>query len=142
VLSTDNLSRPREELVPLLGVLGELFERLPNRARQLDCSVRVIGDLDRLPAKLAAQATAAVASAGRGTWQVTVALAYGGRQEIVDACRALVEELVERGVPAAELAGAIDDPGLATHLYQPDMPDPDIIIRTSGETRISGFLLW
>jgi short-chain Z-isoprenyl diphosphate synthase len=74
--------------------------------------------------------------------QVNIALCYGGRQEIVDACRALVAELAARGVTSAEIADAIDSQGIARHLYAADLPDTDLVVRTSGESRLSGFLLW
>ena len=142
VLSTDNLQRPPHELHPLFDVLGELCDCLPEQARALDFSVRVIGHLDLLPADLASRAKTAADTASTGAWQVTIALAYGGRQEVVDAAQALVQELLERGIPEDGLAAAIDSDGLARHLYQPDTPDPDLIIRTSGASRLSGFLLW
>ncbi|HCT14880.1 MAG TPA: isoprenyl transferase, partial [Corynebacterium nuruki] len=67
---------------------------------------------------------------------------YGGRQEIVDATRALVDELVARGVPADELSSRITDDAIGDHLYTSGQTDPDLVIRTSGEQRLSGFLLW
>jgi short-chain Z-isoprenyl diphosphate synthase len=73
---------------------------------------------------------------------VNIALCYGGRQEIVDACRALVADLASQGVKPSDLADAIDAQGIATHLYAADLPDTDLVIRTSGEARLSGFLLW
>lgn len=77
-----------------------------------------------------------------GERRITIALAYGGRQEIVDAARELVAGLVEEGVPPGELAQRIDADSLSRHLYAADLPDPDLVIRTSGEARLSGFLLW
>jgi short-chain Z-isoprenyl diphosphate synthase len=69
-------------------------------------------------------------------------MGYGGRQEIVDACRALVGDLVAEGTPPGELAERVDAASVAAHLYTADLPDPDLVIRTSGEARLSGFLLW
>jgi short-chain Z-isoprenyl diphosphate synthase len=69
-------------------------------------------------------------------------MGYGGRQEIVDAAKDLVTRLASDGVTAAEMAGHIDAEGLARHMYSADLPDPDLLIRTSGESRLSGFLLW
>lgn len=142
VLSTDNLQRPRKELEPLLEVLVELLERLPQQARELGFSLRVIGSMDLLPSSLLMAAKRAEERAGVGAWRVTVALGYGGRQEIVDACRSLVAELVAGGTPAEQLSDAIDADALARHLYTAELPDPDLVIRTSGESRLSGFLLW
>ncbi len=69
-------------------------------------------------------------------------MGYGGRQEIVDAARELVADLIERGIEPDKLPDAIDAESLAAHMYLADVPDPDLLIRTSGESRLSGFLLW
>jgi len=71
-----------------------------------------------------------------------VAMGYGGRQEIVDAAKDLVAKLVEEGVEPTEISDRIDADVLASHMYSSDLPDPDLLIRTSGESRLSGFLLW
>ena len=143
VLSTENLRRPPEELEPYFEVLGALFERLPALSACIGFSLAVSGSLDLLPSKLALAAKEAVARAtDGGRLHVNIALCYGGRQEIVDACRALVAELAGDGVSSTELAEAIDAEGIARHLYAADLPDTDLIIRTSGESRLSGFLLW
>jgi short-chain Z-isoprenyl diphosphate synthase len=143
VLSTENLRRPPEELEPYFEVLEELFERLPGLSARLGFSLAVSGSLDLLPAKLALAAKEAVAQArSGGRLHVNIALCYGGRQEIVDACRALVADLAADGTSPGELAEAIDAEGIARHLYAADLPDTDLVIRTSGESRLSGFLLW
>jgi short-chain Z-isoprenyl diphosphate synthase len=69
-------------------------------------------------------------------------MGYGGRQEIVDAAKDLVAKLAADGVPAEEIGAHIDADSLASHMYSADVPDPDLLIRTSGESRLSGFLLW
>jgi short-chain Z-isoprenyl diphosphate synthase len=142
VLSTDNLRRPVEELDPYFDVLVELLQDLPRLAARLGCSVRVIGSLDLLPAHLASSAKEAERQSPAGRWHFNLALGYGGRQEIVDACRSLVSELLSDGVEPAEIADHIDAAALSAHLYAADLPDPDLLIRTSGEARLSGFLLW
>lgn len=142
VLSTENLRRPPEELEPYFEVLGELFGRLPGLSARLGFSLGVNGSLDLLPAELALAAKEAAARAAGGPLHVNIALCYGGRQEIVDACRALVGELATRGATPSELADAIDADGIAKHLYAAHLPDTDLVIRTSGESRLSGFLLW
>lgn len=142
LLSKENLARPAQELEPYYSVLIDFFGRLPALAEELELSVRFIGSLDLLPARLVASAKEVEEFTAGGSRCLMVALGYGGRQEIVDACRDLVEELVEEGVPAGELGERIDVPALAAHLYAGDLPDPDLVIRTSGEARLSGFLLW
>jgi len=142
VLSTENLSRPAEELDPYFDVLIELFERLPALCGDHDMGLRVIGSLDLLPDRLTAAAKAAVEAGPEGSRRLNVAMGYGGRQEIVDAAKDLVSELVSDGVPGEEIPARITSAGLAGHMYSADMPDPDLLIRTSGESRLSGFLLW
>jgi short-chain Z-isoprenyl diphosphate synthase len=142
VLSTENLRRPAEELEPYFQVLAELFGRLPGLSAQVSFSLAVSGSLDLLPAELALAAKEAVAQSGDGPLQVNIALCYGGRQEIVDACRALVADLASQGVASSDIAEAIDAHGIARHLYAADLPDTDLVVRTSGEARLSGFLLW
>jgi short-chain Z-isoprenyl diphosphate synthase len=142
VLSKENLRRPPEELEPYFQVLGELFGRLPGLSARVGFSLAVSGSLDLLPADLVLAAKEAAAHAAGGPLHVNIALCYGGRQEIVDACRALVAELASRGVAAGDLAEAIDAGGIARNLYAADLPDTDLVIRTSGESRLSGFLLW
>jgi short-chain Z-isoprenyl diphosphate synthase len=144
VLSTDNLQRPREELDPYFDVLIELLEDLPRVAGRLGCSIRVIGSLELLPDRLSEAASRAEAakSGSPSSWRFNLALGYGGRDEIVDACRSLVAKLAAEGIPASEIAERIDAAGISTHLYTAGLPDPDLVIRTSGEARLSGFLLW
>ncbi len=142
VLSKENLSRPDDELEPYFDVLIGLFERLPDLAARNNLRIRFIGSLGLLPDTLTSAAKRAEQHAGSGDRRLTIALGYGGRQEIVDACRDLVTALVDQGVPADEIAERIDAEGIGTHLYTADLPDPDLVIRTSGESRLSGFLLW
>jgi short-chain Z-isoprenyl diphosphate synthase len=142
VLSTDNLARPPAELDPYFDVLVELLDRIPDLANSLGFSFRVIGSLDLLPSTLASAAKRAEARSESGKFAVNLALGYGGRQEVVDACRSLVAELAESGVDPSEIAEQIDASGIAAHLYIGDLPDPDLVVRTSGESRLSGFLLW
>ena len=143
VLSTDNLNRPAAELEPYFEVLIDLLDRLPEVASSLGFSFRVIGSLDLLPAPLALAAKRAEERIGPGRFVVNLALGYGGRQEVVDACRLLVADLlVEEPDDPASIPERIDAEGIAAHLYIGDLPDPDLVIRTSGEARLSGFLLW
>jgi short-chain Z-isoprenyl diphosphate synthase len=142
LLSTENLSRPASELEPYYDVLIELFDRIPAHASEHDLGVRFIGNLDLLPERLITAAKRLETACPHGRRRLTIALAYGGRQEIVDATRDLVARLAAEGVTADALADHIDADALAGHLYTADLPDPDLVIRTSGEARLSGFLLW
>lgn len=141
LLSTDNLSRPSEELDPYFDVLIEMFERLPKIATKLGYEVRFIGSLDLLPDHLSASAKQAQELTEPSDRRLTIAVGYGGRQEIVDACRELVAEIAENTSPE-DIASQITPEAIAEHLYASDLPDPDLVVRTSGESRLSGFLLW
>lgn len=142
LLSRENLSRPADELDPYFEVLIELFERLPGLTERYDMSIKVIGSLDLLPEQLVNAAKRAQEARPTGTRRLNIAMGYGGRQEIVDAAKDLVAELAAQGVPVSEIASRIDAGALAAHMYSADIPDPDLLIRTSGESRLSGFLLW
>ena len=142
VLSRENLARPADELAPYFEVLIELFHRLPSLAARHHLRLRFIGSLDLLPWDLVEAAKAAEAACSEGERHLNIAMGYGGRQEIVDAAKDLVARLASQGVGPAEMASHIDAEGLARHMYSADLPDPDLLIRTSGESRLSGFLLW
>jgi short-chain Z-isoprenyl diphosphate synthase len=142
VLSRENLDRPDEELGPYFDVLIELFGRLPEVCARHDMKLRFVGSLDLLPDNVVAAAKAAEEARPTGSRRLTIAMGYGGRQEIVDAVRDLVANLARQGVDAADLATHIDADAIGRHLYSSDLPDPDLLIRTSGESRLSGFLLW
>ncbi len=140
LLSQENLNRPDDELKPYYRVLMELFDRLPGDVP--DARIRVVGSLHLLPEDLRQSAEQLVERCGSGSRRITIALAYGGRQEIVDAVRDLVGKLRAEGLDGADLTSGIDADTLSAHLYTADLPDPDLVIRTSGESRLSGFLLW
>lgn len=142
VLSRENLSRPAEELDPYFEVLVELFGRLPELCARYDMGIRFIGSLDLLPDQLVAAAKQAEEAQPWGSRRLNIAMGYGGRQEIVDAAKDLVAKLVSDGIPPDEIGQHIDAASLAEHMYSADLPDPDLLIRTSGESRLSGFLLW
>jgi short-chain Z-isoprenyl diphosphate synthase len=142
LLSKENMQRPATELEPYYDVLIEMFEQIPEAVAGQSVRVRFIGSLDLLPGPLVDAAKRLHAACPVGDRTITIALAYGGRQEIVDAVRELVAELADDGVPAGEIIDHIDADALAAHMYASDIPDPDLVIRTSGEARLSGFLLW
>ena len=140
LLSTDNLNRPPEQLEGLLAVIGDAVEQL---AEQRRWRIHPVGALDLLPAPLANRLKEAEESTRDVDGiLVNVAVPYGGRREIADAVRSLLQEHAERGTSLEELAEVIDVDHIAEHLYTKGQPDPDLVIRTSGEQRLSGFLLW
>jgi short-chain Z-isoprenyl diphosphate synthase len=140
LLSTDNLGRPQAELSQLLGIIEDTVRELAASRRW---RVHPMGALDLLPdgtatvLKAAADATADVEGL-----IVNIAVGYGGRREIADAVRAMLQEQAGRGTSIEELAEVLDVEHIAEHLYTRGQPDPDLVIRTSGEQRLSGFLLW
>ena len=120
----------------------ELFERIPESSAGEDVRVRFIGSLDLLPGDLVESAKRLEERCASGSRRVTIALAYGGRQEIVDAVKDLIADLADEGVSAQGIADHIDKHALSSRMYASDLPDPDMVLRTSGEARLSGFLLW
>ena len=141
LLSTENLGRGADELDELLQIIADVVDEIS--APGTNWRVRIVGRLEVLPDWLADRLRAAeVASRGRTGVTVNVAVGYGGRQEIADAARDLVADLVAEGVTGEELLERITVEGIGEHLYTSGQPDPDLVIRTSGEQRLSGFLLW
>ncbi len=140
LLSTDNLARSASELGPLLGIIEGVVARLAQTGRW---RVHPVGALDLLPDSTArVLKDAAVATSQVSGLHVNVAVGYGGRREIADAVRSLLLEQAEQGTSIEELAEVIDVEHMADHLYTKGQPDPDLVIRTSGEQRLSGFMLW
>ncbi|HSU37139.1 MAG TPA: isoprenyl transferase [Propionibacteriaceae bacterium] len=141
VLSTDNFSRSgTEEIEPLLEVIEQMVTGLAATRRW---RVHVVGDLDLLPKRTATLLRAADRStADLDAMDVNIAVSYGGRHELRDAVRSLLAEEARHGTPISELAETLDIEQIAEHLYTKGQPDPDLIIRTSGEQRLSGFLMW
>ena len=133
--STETWARPVDEVDDLMEIFGETIEReLPDLARQ-GVRTRFIGRRDRVPAWLQERMAALEAeTASNDRLSLWIAFDYGGRAELVDAAR----RLLEAGIAPADL----DEETLAAHLYAPELPDPDLLIRTSGELRLSNFLLW
>ena len=133
--STENWSRTAEEVEALMEIFGETIDReLPDLCKQ-GVRCRFIGRRDRAPESLRQKMAALEAStAGYDRLDLWIAFDYGGRAEIVQAAR----RIAEAGIEPSE----IDENVVAANLYAPDMPDPDVLIRTSGELRVSNFLLW
>jgi short-chain Z-isoprenyl diphosphate synthase len=141
LLSTDNLHRPAEELEPLLRIIAGVARELSGPGTPW--RLKVVGALDLLPAETGEALKAAEeATADRDGLTVNIAVGYGGRREIADAVRSLLQEHAASGGTLEELAEVIDVDHIAEHLYIKGQPDPDLVIRTSGEQRLSGFLLW
>jgi short-chain Z-isoprenyl diphosphate synthase len=139
LLSTDNLDRPATELEPLLRIIEDTVRELVAQ----NWHVNPVGALDMLPAGTAqVLKDASEATTDQTGLLVNVAVCYGGRREIADAVRSLLQDQATRGTTIEELAEILDVEHIAEHLYTAGQPDPDLVIRTSGEQRLSGFLLW
>ncbi|WP_029138842.1 isoprenyl transferase [Nakamurella lactea] len=141
LLSTDNLRRSDDEVEALLAIIPDVADELaaPDKPWRL----RIVGSMDVLPQPVATRLAAAeMRTADRTGLQINIAVGYGGRQEIVDAVRSLLAEGAERGDDLPELIESVTTEGIGRHLYTSGQPDPDLFIRTSGEQRLSGFLLW
>ena len=140
LLSTDNLTRPNEELGQLMGIIAQTVRALADIQQW---HVHPVGALDLLPVETAtALKEADAATRDIDGMTVNVAVGYGGRREVVDAVRSLLAEHAERGTSLDDLAQVLEPEHIAEHLYTKGQPDPDLVIRTSGEQRLSGFLLW
>ena len=137
--SSENWSRPRDEVFGLMKLFVEVLERELANLEHMRVRVRVIGDLDDVTPETAdAFRRCVTRTAGNTGLVLVVALNYGGRAEIVEAARALASDAAEGRLEPAD----IDDELFASRLQTTDIPDPDLVIRTSGEMRVSNFLLW
>ncbi|RAJ71615.1 short-chain Z-isoprenyl diphosphate synthase [Streptomyces sp. Amel2xB2] len=140
LLSTDNLQRAENELLPLLGIIEDTVRDLADAGRW---RVHHVGQLDLLPDRTQQVLKKAEEKAGHiDGVLVNVAVGYGGRQEITDAVRSLLADRAAAGAKLDELAETLTVEDISEHLYTRGQPDPDLVIRTSGEQRLSGFMLW
>lgn len=140
LLSTDNLGRPPEELTPLLRIIEDVVTDLASTGRW---RLHPAGALDLLPVETAAVLRrGAEETADIDGLVVNLAVGYGGRQEIADAVRSLLASRAAEGATLADVAAEVTVEDIGAHLYTKGQPDPDLVIRTSGEQRLSGFLLW
>ena len=137
--STENWARPEDEVVALMGLLERYLREEQDDLLRNGIRLRGIGQIERLPAPVREMLAAAEAiTAHNDGMELLLALSYGGRAEVVEAVRDLARE-----VAAGRLSPeAIDESLLASRLYTAGLPDPDLLIRTSGDLRISNFLLW
>ena len=141
LLSTDNLiGREPSELQELIDIIVELAEELRRRGRW---KLQVVGDIEALPFEAASRLSRVESEtvSNDGT-HVNLAIAYGGRKEIADAMRSILEKHAKSGSSIEQLAEVMTPELIAENLYTGGQPDPDLLIRTSGEQRLSGFLLW
>ena len=140
LLSNQNLSRSAEELRPLLEIIGQTVSNLASRRRW---KIRPVGSMEILPAELRTLLErAAKETKDIDGIVVNVAIGYGGRNEIVDAVKSLITDGEKSGKTLGEIAANLDVDAISKHLYTAGLPDPDLVIRTSGEQRLGGFLLW
>jgi short-chain Z-isoprenyl diphosphate synthase len=140
LLSTDNLARPGPELDPLLEIIERVVTDLAECRRW---RINPVGSLDLLPQHTAeVLKQAATETREVQGLLVNVAVGYGGRQEIADAVRSLLAEQAASGASMEELSRTLSADDISSHLYTKGQPDPDLVIRTSGEQRLSGFMLW
>jgi len=133
--STENWTRPRAEVRALMRLFHETMQKEIDEMHRRGVRIVVSGRRDELSPQMRKRIDEAMKlTAANSNGVLNVCLNYGGRAEIVDAVRSLVSG----GVPAA----GIDEAAISAHMYQPSLPDPDLIIRTAGERRVSNFLLW
>ena len=144
LLSTENLlGRHPDELAKLLAIIEGKVEQLARDTRPDGYRIVPLGQLEALPDRTRSVLLAAERSTREHTGGLlNIAVGYGGREEIVAAVQRLLAEYADKGITTAEAASKVTPDELARHLYTAGMPDPDLIIRTSGEVRLSGFLLW
>jgi short-chain Z-isoprenyl diphosphate synthase len=145
VCSTDNLAREPQEVAGILGALELKLRALVHdpQIHRRRVRVQAIGRLELLPeSTVAAIQAAEAATAGYDAMLLSIAVAYGGREEIADAVREMLTQALNDSIPLAQVIAEVCPERIGQHLYLADMPEPDLIIRTSGELRLSGFMLW
>lgn len=141
LLSTDNLKgRASQELDQLLQIIGDLAEAIAELGQR---RIIVVGDKQALPLELRERLEAAeAATASVSKFTVNLAVGYGGRVEIADAMRSILKQQAAQGSSIEDVAEMLTPELIAANLYTGGQPDPDLVIRTSGEQRLSGFLTW
>lgn len=133
--STENWKRPEAEVHAIMELFLDFFDRYRDDLREMDCKILFMGKKDRLPENVLQTIEQAESeSKDRQGLRLIIAFNYGGRQEILDA--------VEKIVADPNRPDELDEENFRNYLYLPDIPDPDLIIRSSGEMRISNFLMW
>ena len=133
--STENGSRPKEEVRELMHILGRVIRRETKALHEKGIRLNHLGRIDRLSERVQKQVRYAIElTKDNPVMTLSIAFDYGGRAEIVNAAKEIVKEGIDPEI--------IDEPLFSSHLYSAGLPDPDLIIRTAGEARLSNFLLW
>ncbi len=143
--SLDNFRRDTDEVKALLDLFEEKTREIAehHEVHSKRVRVRYIGELGLLPSSLReAIRGAEAATAGYDEYVLNIAMAYGGREEITEAIRRYLRDCIEAGDPIERIADELDGAAIGRYLYTSGLPEPDLILRTSGEVRLSGFLLW
>jgi len=137
--SSENWNRPPAEITALMALLERFLEQKAEEMMKQDVRLEAIGHLERLPDKTRAKLLAAIErTSGNQSLTLVLALSYGSREEITEAARSLVKDATEGRLVPGEVSPEL----FASRLYTAEIPDPDLLIRTSGELRVSNFLLW
>lgn len=143
LLSTDNFKRTPEELDSLLKIIGQTVDELDATNRW---KIKAVGALELLPTWLSQRLGEVEAKRAKLDWagrlEVNVAIGYGGRREIIDAVKSYILEAEKNGASLSQAAQKLTDEEVSKFLYTAGQPDPELLIRTSGEQRLGGFLLW
>ena len=140
MLSTDNLRRSGDELTKLFDIICGVVEQIASLDRW---HLRLLGNLSLLPDQVQQRLQRAVAQTRTGSpLTVNIAVGYGGREEITEAVRNLLLEKAQEGATLETVARELSVDEITSHVYTAGQPDPDLVIRTSGEQRLSGFLMW
>ncbi|MFZ1381827.1 MAG: isoprenyl transferase [Scrofimicrobium sp.] len=141
MLSTDNMSRDVAEISQLIEIIADTVDGL---AAEQKYRINIVGDMSLFPEEFVSRVRASAQKTQDlvGSMQVNVAVGYGGRRELVDAVRSLLQEAADEGRSVQQVASSLTDEDITAHLYTKGQPDPDLIIRTSGEQRLSGFMMW
>lgn len=141
LLSTENLQRKDEELAPLLSIIESAVFELSETG---NWRIHIVGARELIPSQTLAKLDAAAKQTEKCVDKpiVNIAVAYGGRREVVDAIKTLLTEEAAAGNSVNQIIDSLSDEQISSHLYTKGQPDPDLVIRTSGEQRLSGFLLW
>ncbi len=137
--SSENWNRPKTEISALMGLLGLFLKKKFKQMQNRNIRLRTIGRTDELPSTVRKELLAAIENTRENTGiTMTLALSYGGREEMVDAMQKIAKQVEAGSLAAADISNET----IQANLYAPDIPDPDLLIRTSGEIRLSNFLLW